>query len=145
MAREIGKVNVADLAENNYKVLGIGINTNSNTGGMFSVNYLTLSQAKSNITNLILTRKGERVAQPEFGCDIWKILFEPIIDDEIDILVEKYIAEAVSTWLPYIEINEIVLDYDDISKDSHKFGVEINFGLKENPNLKESVKINVNN
>ena len=70
---------------------------------------------------------------------------EPIIDDEIDILVEKYIAEAVSTWLPYIEINEIVLDYDDISKDSHKFGVEINFGLKENPNLKESVKINVNN
>ena len=37
MAIELGKVNVADLTENNYKVLGIGINTASNSNGTFNV------------------------------------------------------------------------------------------------------------
>ena len=61
MAIELGKVNVTDLVENDYKVLGIGINTTSNSNGIFAVNYTTLTQAKSNLQNLILTRKGERL------------------------------------------------------------------------------------
>jgi len=145
MAIELGKVNVTDLAVNDYKVLGIGINETSNAGGVFTTNFTTLTQAKSNLTNLILTKKGERVAQPEFGCDIWKVLFEQIIDGEIDYEVERVISEAVNIWLPYLEINEIIVDYNDEYKDANKFGVEINFSLKSNRNLSESVTINVNN
>ena len=145
MAIELGKVNVTDLAVNDYKVLGIGINETSNTSGVFATNFTTLTQAKSNLTNLILTKKGERVLQPEFGCDIWKILFEQIIDGEIDNEVERVISEAVNIWLPYLEINEIIVDYNDEYKDANKFGVEINFSLKSNRNLSESVTINVNN
>jgi hypothetical protein len=145
MAIELGKVNVTDLTENDYKVLGIGINTSSNSGGAFAVNYTTLKQARSNIINLIMTRKGERVGQPEFGCDIWKILFEPIIDGELDTKVESVIINAVNRWLPYISVNEIILDYNDEFKDANKFGVEINFSLTSNPNLRESVTININN
>ena len=145
MAIELGKVNVTDLSVNDYKVLGIGINETSNSGGVFATNFTTLTQAKSNLTNLILTKKGERVAQPEFGCDIWKILFEQIVDGEIDYEVERVISEAVNIWLPYLEINEIIVDYNDEYKDANKFGVEINFSLKSNRNLSESVTINVNN
>ena len=79
MARELGKIKTADLLQNAYKVLGIKINSASNAGGAFAVNYTTIQQAKDNLINLIMTRKGERVHQPEFGCDIWKILFEPIV------------------------------------------------------------------
>jgi phage baseplate assembly protein W len=145
MAIELGKVNVTDLAVNDYKVLGIGINAVSETGGIFATNFTTLTQAKSNLINLILTKKGERVGQPTFGCDIWKVLFEPITDGEIDYEVERVIVEAVNIWLPYLEINEIIVDYNDEYKDANKFGVEINFGLKSNPNISESVTINVNN
>ena len=145
MAIELGKVNVNDLAVNDYKVLGIAINTASDNGGAFAVNYTTLTQAKSNLINLILTKKGERVAQPEFGCDIWKVLFEQIVDGDIDYEVERVISDAVDIWLPYLEINEIIVDYNDEYKDSNKFGVEINFSLKSNKNLTESVTINVNN
>lgn len=145
MAIELGKVNVTDLAENEYKVLGIGINTNSNSGGAFAVNYTTLQQARSNVINLIMTRKGERVGQPEFGCDIWRVLFEPMIDGELDDRVESVIVDAINKWLPYISINEIILDYNDEFKDTNKFGVEINFFLTSNPNLRESVTININN
>ena len=145
MAIELGKVNVTDLAVNDYKVLGIGINEVSDSNGIFATNFTTLSQAKSNLTNLILTKKGERVGQPNFGCDIWKILFEPITDGEIDYEVERVISEAVSIWLPYLEIDEIIVDYNDEYKDVNKFGVEINFSLKSNRSLSESVTINVNN
>jgi len=145
MAIELGKVNVTDLKENDYKVLGIGINKSSNQGGMFAVNYTTLTQAKDNITNLLMTKKGERVSQPEFGCDIWKVLFEPIVDGDIDGKIETSIIDSVSKWLPYITVNEIIVDYNDIDKDNNRLNVEINFSLTSNPNLKESVEVNINN
>ena len=53
MAIELGKVNVTDLVENDYKVLGIGINQSSNNNGIFSTNYTTLTQAKNNLKLLL--------------------------------------------------------------------------------------------
>lgn len=145
MATNIGKVNVNDLYENYSKILGIAINHRSDAGGPFQVNYTTLQQAKSNLINLILTKKGERLGQPELGCDIWKLLFEPIIDGEIDNRVESTIMEAVNLWLPYIQINEIYLEYTPEDIDKNGFNVEILFSLASNPNLSDSITVNVNN
>lgn len=143
MAIELGRVNVTDLTENNYKILGIGINRVSDVNGIFPVNYTTLSQAKDNLINLILTKKGERLMQPDFGCDIHKVLFEPIVD--IENVVENSIIDAVTNWLPYLNINEIVFDYDENDIDNNSIALDIKFSLKSNPNLLESVQINVNN
>jgi phage baseplate assembly protein W len=143
MAIELGKVNVTDLTENDYKILGIGINKSSDRGGIFAVNYTTLTQAKDNLKNLILTKKGERLMQPEFGCDVWKVLFEPLVD--IEMVLENSITSAVSIWLPYLNINEIVFDYDDNDTDNNRIALDIKFSLTSNPNLTESVQINVNN
>ena len=145
MALELGKVKVQDLTENDYKVLGIGINKTSDSNGIFSVNYTTLTQAKDNLKNLILTHKGERTMNPEFGCDIWKLLFEPIIEGEIDAKIENTIVDAVSIWLPYLNIDTIVFDYDSNNIDNHTINFDIKFSLVSNPNLGESVQINVNN
>jgi phage baseplate assembly protein W len=144
MAIELGKVKVDDLTQNDYKVLGIGINKNSNKGGVFAVNYTTLNQAKDNIKNLILTRKGERLMQPEFGCDVWKVLFEPMDGQIIENLIENYIIDAVETWLPYLTITNIIFDYDDTDIDLNKIILEIKFALSSNPNLTETITINVN-
>jgi phage baseplate assembly protein W len=143
MAIELGKVNVTDLVDNNYKVLGIGINRSSDSNGIFAVNYTTLAQAKDNLINLILTKKGERLMQPEFGCDVWKVLFEPMMD--IEMALENSITSAVSIWLPYLNINEIIFDYDDNDTDNNRIALDIKFSLASNPNLMESVQINVNN
>ena len=144
MAINLGNIRVDDLAENSHRVLGIAINSTSNTGGAFQVNYTTLQQAKSNLINLILTKKGERVSQPDFGCDIWRILFDPIIDGEIDARVEQTILDAVSIWLPYISIDEIFLEYTPELIDTNGFNVEIKFSLASNPNISDSVTVNVN-
>jgi|GEM_PF-967319 phage baseplate assembly protein W len=145
MAIELGKVNVTDLTENDYKVLGIGINRSSNSNGIFATNYTTLTQAKDNLKNLILTKKGERLMQPEFGCDIWLVLFEQISEGIIEAKIESYIVDAVSQWLPYLNIDEIIFDYDSNDIDNNRIGLDIKFSLKNNPNLSESVQINVNN
>jgi phage baseplate assembly protein W len=145
MAIELGKVNVTDLTENDYKVLGIGINRSSDSNGIFATNYTTLTQAKDNLRNLILTKKGERLMQPEFGCDIWLVLFEQITEGIIETKIESYIVDAVSQWLPYLNIDEIVFDYDNNDIDNNRIGLDIKFSLKNNPNLSESVQINVNN
>jgi phage baseplate assembly protein W len=145
MAIELGKVNVTDLTENDYKILGIGINKNSDKGGIFAVNYTTLTQAKDNLKNLILTRKGERIMNPTFGCDIWKVLFDQMDGDIIETKIESAILDAVSNWLPYLNIDEIIFDYDDNDIDNNRINLEIKFSLLSNPNLGESVTINVNN
>lgn len=145
MAIELGKVNVTDLTENNYKVLGIGINRGSESNGMFAVNYTTLTQAKDNLKNLILTRKGERLMQPEFGCDVWKVLFEQLDGNTIESSIETSILDAVSIWLPYLNIDTIVFDYDENDIDNNRIALDIKFSLVSNKNLSESVQITVNN
>jgi phage baseplate assembly protein W len=145
MAIELGKVNVVDLVENDYKVLGIGINTTSNSNGVFAVNYTTLSQAKDNLKNLILTRKGERLMQPEFGCDVWKVLFEQLDGNSIETSIETSILDAVSIWLPYLNIDTIIFDYDENDIDNNRIALDIKFSLVSNSNLSESIQITVNN
>ncbi len=145
MAIELGKFNVGDLTQNDYKVLGIGINKKSDSNGIFAVNYTTIAQASENLKNLILTKKGERVMQPEFGCDIWELLFEPISEDVISTQIESSILSAVEIWLPYINIDKIIFDYDENDIDSNKINVEVKFSLKSNPTITESINININN
>jgi hypothetical protein len=145
MARDLGRVNVADLRENDYKVLGISINTSSNTAGPFSVNYSTIEQAKYNLINLILTKRGERLGQPEFGCDVWRVLFEPIISGDVDTKIENSIIDAVNTWLPYLTIEEIIVDINDEDIDRNNINLEIKFSLASNPNIGATTTVTITN
>jgi hypothetical protein len=44
-----------------------------------------------------------------------------------------------------LNIDEIIFDYDSNDIDNNRIGLDIKFSLKNNPNLSESVQINVNN
>lgn len=145
MAIELGKVNVTDLTQNNYKILGIGINRTSNSNGIFATNYTTLTQAKDNLKNLILTKKGERLQQPEFGCDIWLLVFEQIDGENLENRIESSILDAVQSWIPNININQIIFDYDNNDIDNNRIALDIKFSLISNPNLTETIQVNVNN
>ena len=145
MAIELGKVNVTDLTQNNYKILGIGINRASNSNGIFATNYTTLTQAKDNLKNLILTKKGERLQQPEFGCDIWLLVFEQIGGENLENRIESSILDAVQSWIPNININQIIFDYDNNDIDNNRIALDIKFSLISNPNLTETIQVNVNN
>ena len=145
MAIELGRINVNDLAENNYKSLGIGFGRKSNSNGIFAVNYTTLTQAKDNLINLILTKKGEREMQPDFGCDIHNLIFEQIVEESIAADIENSILDAVNIWLPYINVDNIIFDYDDNDIDTNSIKLELQLSLKSNPSLTETLNVSINN
>ena len=77
-------------------------------GTGFSQTYSTTEQMKSNIKNLLLTRKGERILQPEFGSGLHEILFD-FNNDDIEGKIEDTINQAFEQWLPYVTIANIVV------------------------------------
>jgi len=74
--------------------------------GLFQLNYTTEKQAISNLKNLLLTRKGERMMQPDFGWIGWDILFEQNTPDLIERL-KRGTRQDIGFWLPYINIEEL--------------------------------------
>jgi len=82
------------------------------------LNYETKEQIKDNLRNLILTIKGERVFNPRFGCDVYKLVFDP---NTIDLRqsISTTIENAVEEFLPYITIEEIVVNDDNFNVDNN--------------------------
>ena len=79
----------------------IGVNlpfTRDNKTGWFDQSFTTLDAAKSNLRNLLLTMKGERLMQPNFGTDLMKLVFEQDDGTLIDRIRETIIT-AVDFWL----------------------------------------------
>ena len=94
--------------------IGIDLPTNSKQGALFQLNYLTIDQMVANAKNLLLTNHGERPMLPTFGCNLRNVLFENATDDLV-ILIEDTIRENFEIWLPYIFINELIVDAPDLS------------------------------
>ena len=92
--------------------------------GLFTQSYTTEEQAVSNLKNLLLTRKGERPFQPEFGSDVYQLLFENI-DSNIESNLEETLREDINFWLPYI-----VIDNVDIQANIDRNYVRIELGFK---------------
>jgi len=80
MAIELGSKVVKDTPS--YSSYAIGISLPLQFGNnTFTQTYQTIDQVKSNIKNLLLTKKGERISQPEFGSGLQELLFEPNVSD----------------------------------------------------------------
>ena len=73
--------------------IGIGIALPFGSGvSNFKLNYTTLDQARTNIVNLLLTHKGERFMQPDFGTNLRRFLFQPNtsrLEDEIKAEIQE--------------------------------------------------------
>jgi len=125
-----------DLDPNTYIGLSFPIRKDSNTD--FAMTRNSLQQAKHNLKNLLLTFPGERVGQPEFGSRMREICFEPI-DDNLPTKIEEEVRRAVSSWLPYINIQEVNTLTDD--GDENKIFVEVKYSTVLNQQTSESITL----
>ena len=95
--------------------IGIRLPLDHNHDGFFPRTQTSLEQAKYNIKNLLLTQKSERLGNPRFGSDLYKVLFEQEGDD-IESKVEEAIRSAMSEWLPFINIEGIETSFSPTNK-----------------------------
>lgn len=95
--------------------------------GLFSLSYTTEEQAISNLKNLLLTRKGERVFQPEFGSSIPSLLFEQM-SPSLEVDLEQSLRDDIGFWLPYIVIDNIIINVDF---DRNLVRIELSFRVTE--------------
>ena len=133
MAVELGRKIVKDTKD--FKNYAIGITLPIRFGdNTFEQSYLSKEQVKSNIKNLLITKKGERILQPEFGSNLKSLLFEPNVDD-LETKIEDTITNSLEQWLPYVAIEEIDIEASDEKKDKNKLKVLIKFKIGDDINL----------
>ncbi len=109
--------------------LGVKVPIRMGQNGYFEQTFTSIDEAKSNMLNLMLTQRGERMMQPEFGTSIYGRLFEPITTD-LKAEVEGEIREAVENWLPYVELTSVDVDISTDNIDRNRVDIKIGFGLR---------------
>jgi phage baseplate assembly protein W len=105
---QVIRVNPLDLQKN----IAIGVSLPFGvyeTDQLFNQTYSTKDQTKSNLINLLLTNKGERVLNPLFGCDLKKVLFDQITPT-IETTIKDAIISAANIYIPEIFINDIIIN-----------------------------------
>ena len=115
------KINPVDLPENERTAVGITFPFNNN--GVFFQSYTTKEQVKSNLINLLLTDRGERINQLEFGIGIKRLIFEQNVDQsQLKIRIE----EGIDEFIPEIELIELEIKKDP---NSHILNIVISYRL----------------
>jgi len=94
----------------------------------FKLNYTTLDQARTNIVNLLLTHKGERFMQPDFGTNLRRFLFQPNTSNTGQ-QIRNEIISAIKFWLPYVNLENISVDRSVENIDQYRINVALTFSV----------------
>ena len=88
--------------------VGILLSTNAKKpkDGLFATSQTTEQQAIANYINLLLTFRGERYMQPEYGVGLSDYLFEQNVESTRN-EIELAIRTQSAFWLPYIVNHQI--------------------------------------
>ena len=106
------------IIQSKRQINPLSINGNTTIGvafplddvNMFSGTQTFKEQVKSNLLNVLLTDRGERVNQPQFGIGLKNLLFEQNINEEG--LKEK-ISHQIGIFIPEIELVDLQSEFVD--------------------------------
>ena len=122
-----------DMVETNIKVNQTGA---SIRGKDVKVDY-DLDAILNSLRNIFSTRKGERFLVPEFGCNLYRYLFEPI-SEYTGNKIGNEIVTAIETWEPRVTLKVVnVVGNPDI----HQYDVTISLVIND---IKRLVNISGN-
>ena len=108
MPRNVRKIGRLDFEPD----VAIGVGLPFGISNVFNLNYETKEQVKDNLRNLVLTIKGERVFNPRFGCDVYKLIFDPNTA-QLELSIRNTLTDAINEFLPYINLIDVVTERND--------------------------------
>jgi phage baseplate assembly protein W len=121
------RVNPLDLQKN----IAIGVSLPfglCGTDQLFNKTYNTKDQIKSNLINVLLTNRGERILNPSFGSNLKTLLFEPLTEI-IKADIKNTILSTVNIYVPEVTITNINIDDSNYQIDTNTISVTINYRL----------------
>jgi len=130
MAILLGQKLVKDTEQYNDYAIGITLPIGIGKTA-FNQSFTTYEQVKTNIKSLLLTKKGERVMQPELGSGLNELTFDNN-DDLFAILLEDTIIETLRVWLPYVNVEYIDVSKSNLSREYNQVEISITFRIGNN-------------
>jgi phage baseplate assembly protein W len=86
------------------------LNDDVSTNTYFLMSKVTKDAFSSDLLLLLLTSKGERYYEPDYGTNLLKYIFEP--NDNLDANdIEQEIKTTVSTYIPALTINSVTFNW----------------------------------
>jgi phage baseplate assembly protein W len=127
MAYRVPNINPLDVGQR----VAIGVSIPFNQPQVFTQTYSTSDQIKSDIINFILTSKGERVLNPNFGSTIKQQLFETLTSTSTS-NISNLLTDELKINFPSVQINEIKVNPQ---YDTNTVSITVNYSiLGGNPN-----------
>ena len=88
---------------------------NSTKGFFLDLNSDSSSAIKADLMHLILTIKGQRLYNPDFGTNLMRFIFEP--EDGFTLgMIKEEITNVVKKYLPKLQINNISVEQSSESE-----------------------------
>ena len=107
------------LDENKNVTIGVAFPLDETN--MFVGTPTTKEQVKTNLINLLLTKKGERVNHPEYGVALQDYLFEQEINTE---LLFEEIFNQIQFYIPEITLVDTDIDF---IPDEHTLNIKVTY------------------
>lgn len=107
------------------RALHFPVNVDSVTGKIEESSYE--ESIRESIYLIVMTKKGERIMRPDFGCDIHQYMFEPINSTMLT-LVRCAVKEALTRWEPRIE--DIEVETLTSQEEENKLQLVIHYRIK---------------
>ena len=125
MAYRIPNKNPIDVEQR----VAVGVSIPFNVNDVFNKTYSTSDQIKSNIINYILTDRGERVFNLDFGSSLRRYVFENS-NLANSSLLQQTLSTELSTNFPNVQFNQIVVtpNYDE-----NTINITINYTIYNGP------------
>jgi phage baseplate assembly protein W len=94
-------------------------------GPLAYVSKNTLELVKSSVYQILTTAPGERTWNPEFGCDIQKLIFDTITET-VKETISTMVYEALITWEPRITLSPSDVN---VIQESNSISIHVAYNL----------------
>jgi len=69
---------------------------------------------KADLLHLLLTSKGQRLYNPDFGTDLLKFIYEPLDGMTLD-GIKTEITDSVTRYLPQVRLDDLTVEASEIN------------------------------
>jgi len=81
------------------------------------------------LRNLLLTSPGENISDPSYGVGLRRFLFENNLESTRS-LISSRITSQISRYLPYVDVEEVIVDATPEEIDSNTLNIKVVYRLQ---------------